>query len=57
MNTGESWPDVDTAWLRVQRMQTKLHQWAVDDPDLTAGLMICSTSSTTRTSARSPGNG
>lgn len=33
MNTGESWPDVDTAWLRVRRMQTKLHQWAVDDPD------------------------
>jgi RNA-directed DNA polymerase len=33
VNTGESWLDVDTAWLRVRRMQTKLHQWAVEDPD------------------------
>jgi RNA-directed DNA polymerase len=32
VNTGESWPDADTAWLRVQRMQTKLHQWATEDP-------------------------
>ncbi|MGI5135598.1 reverse transcriptase domain-containing protein [Streptomyces sp. CA-106110] len=33
VNTGELWPDPDGAWLRVRRMQTKLHQWAVDDPD------------------------
>jgi len=33
VNTGESWPDAEMAWLRVRRMQTKLHQWAVDDPD------------------------
>ena len=33
VNTGELWPDPDEAWLRVRRMQTKLHQWAVDDPD------------------------
>ncbi|WP_331462019.1 reverse transcriptase domain-containing protein [Streptomyces sp. KMM 9044] len=32
MNTGELWPDPDGARLRVRRMQTKLHQWAVDDP-------------------------
>ena len=33
MNTGELWSDPDWAWLRVRRMQTKLHHWAVDDPD------------------------
>ena len=32
MNIGEPWPDSDAAWLRVLRMQTKLHQWATDDP-------------------------
>ena len=32
MNTGESWPDVEMAWLRVRRMQTKLHLWATTDP-------------------------
>lgn len=32
MNTGEPWPDADMAWSRVRRMQTKLHQWAADDP-------------------------
>lgn len=32
VNTGESWPLPESAWLRVQRMQTKLHQWAADDP-------------------------
>ncbi|WP_342213109.1 hypothetical protein [Nocardia wallacei] len=26
-----AWPDVDTAWLRVRRMQAKLHRWAVAD--------------------------
>ena len=32
MNTGASWPDRDTAELRVHVMQTKLHQWAATDP-------------------------
>ncbi len=32
MNTGEPWPDADTAWLRVRRMQAKLHLWAIQDP-------------------------
>jgi RNA-directed DNA polymerase len=31
VNTGASWPDPDTAWLWVRRMQRKLHQWAVED--------------------------
>ena len=34
VNTGELlWPDPESAITRVRRMQTKLHQWAVDDPD------------------------
>lgn len=33
MNTGASWPDLDQAWLRVRRMQRKLHQWAIEDSD------------------------
>ena len=32
VNAGEPWPDPDGAALRVRRMQTKLHQWAADDP-------------------------
>jgi RNA-directed DNA polymerase len=32
VNTGESWPDPYGAEQRVRRMQTKLHQWATDDP-------------------------
>jgi RNA-directed DNA polymerase len=32
VNTGEPWPDLDQAEQRVQQMQTKLHQWAADDP-------------------------
>ena len=32
MNTDEPWPDSDTAWWRVLKIQTKLHQWATDDP-------------------------
>lgn len=32
MNTGESWPDFDEAWLRVRWMQAKLHLWATRDP-------------------------
>jgi len=33
VNTDEPWPDADTAWWRVLKIQTKLHQWATDDPD------------------------
>ena len=33
MNTGDPWPDLDEAELQVHGMQTKLHQWAISDPD------------------------
>ena len=33
MNIGEPWPDSDAARARVLGMQTKLHQWATDDPE------------------------
>lgn len=33
MNSGVSWPNFDEAWARVQRMQAKLHLWAIRDPD------------------------
>ena len=33
MNTGAPWPDLDEAEARVLGIQTKLHQWATDDPD------------------------
>jgi RNA-directed DNA polymerase len=33
VNIGEPWPDRDTAWWRVLKIQTKLHRWAADDPD------------------------
>ena len=33
MNTGAPWPTSDEAWWRVQKMQAKLHQWAIDDPN------------------------
>lgn len=33
MNTGAPWPDLYEAELRVLMMQTKLHQWAMADPD------------------------
>ena len=33
MNTGARWPSLDEAEPRVLAMQTKLHQWAVSDPD------------------------
>jgi RNA-directed DNA polymerase len=33
VNTGEPWPDAETAWWRVLKVQTKLHQWATDGPD------------------------
>lgn len=34
VNTGAPviWPDENTAYFRVRRMQTKLHQWAQEDP-------------------------
>ncbi len=32
MNTDAPWPDTKTAWPRVLKIQTKLHQWATDDP-------------------------
>jgi RNA-directed DNA polymerase len=33
VNTDDPWPDADAAWSRVLKIQTKLHQWATDDPD------------------------
>jgi len=33
VNIGAPWPDLDEAEWRVLKMQTKLHQWAVADPD------------------------
>jgi RNA-directed DNA polymerase len=32
VNTGVLWPDLDWAESQVLRIQTKLHQWATDDP-------------------------
>ncbi len=32
MNTDEPWPSLEEAEARVLRIQTKLHQWATDDP-------------------------
>ena len=33
VNTGAvQWPDVDSAFWTVRRMQTKLHRWAGEDP-------------------------
>ena len=31
MNTGEPWPNLDEAKQRVLSIQTKLHQWSIDD--------------------------
>jgi RNA-directed DNA polymerase len=33
VNTDDPWPDADAAWSGVLKIQTKLHQWATDDPD------------------------
>ncbi len=33
MNIGDPWPDLAEAEQRVLVMQTKLHQWAISDPD------------------------
>jgi hypothetical protein len=46
VNIGAPWPTRAEAEARVLRMQTKLHEWR--SAILTVGLMICSTSSTTR---------
>jgi RNA-directed DNA polymerase len=27
------WPSVDSAWMAVRRMQTKLHRWALEEPE------------------------
>jgi len=32
VNTDAPWPDLDEAEFRVLKVQTKLHQWATDDP-------------------------
>ena len=32
MNTDVPWPNTDLARQRVLKIQTKLHQWATDDP-------------------------
>ena len=32
VNTDAPWPDLDEAEWRVLKIQTKLHQWAIDDP-------------------------
>jgi RNA-directed DNA polymerase len=32
VNTGVLWPEVEAAEAQVLRVQTKLHQWAIDDP-------------------------
>ena len=33
MNTDAPWPTADAAGRRVLKIQTKLHRWAIDDPD------------------------
>jgi RNA-directed DNA polymerase len=33
VNADAPFPEADEAWWRVQKIQTKLHQWAIDDPD------------------------
>jgi len=32
VNIDAPWPDAKTAWVRVLKIQTKLHQWATNDP-------------------------
>jgi RNA-directed DNA polymerase len=32
VNTDAPWPDLDEAEFRVLKIQTKLHQWATNDP-------------------------
>ena len=33
MNIDDSWPTLDEAEARVLKIQAKLHQWAISDPD------------------------
>jgi RNA-directed DNA polymerase len=33
VNTDVLWPEREWAESQVPRIQTKLHQWAIDDPD------------------------
>lgn len=33
MNIDDPWPTLDEAEARVLNIQTKLHQWAISDPD------------------------
>lgn len=33
MNTSAPWPSLPEAYARVHALQTKLHQWAISDPD------------------------
>jgi RNA-directed DNA polymerase len=33
VNTGVLWPEQEWAEMQVLQTQTKLHQWAIDDPD------------------------
>ena len=40
MNTGAPWPGLIEAKVRVHAMQTKLHQWAIDDPDPESGSSV-----------------
>jgi len=32
VNTDDLWPDHEVAWWQVLKIQTKLHQWSIDDP-------------------------
>ncbi len=49
VNTGAvNWPDADSAYFTVRRMQTKLHHWR--PKNRAAGSVTCTTSSTTRRS-------
>jgi len=34
------WPDVDTAYFAVRRMQIKLHRWATEDPGRRFGDLV-----------------
>jgi RNA-directed DNA polymerase len=33
VNTDDPWPTLEEAEARVLNIQTKLHQWAISDPD------------------------
>jgi RNA-directed DNA polymerase len=42
VNTGAAilWPDPDSAYFAVRRMQTKLHRWAGEDPSRRFGDLL-----------------